>query len=225
MRAVSLFSGIGLMDLGLQQAGFEIVSQTEIDPYARAVLEALRVRSIQEAEDVRCDEVLRALLNAARTQALQRDAGEQQRFPSKEVLRSAVLRHEQAKNGANQERALQARRKTPKAVVRELRDKFIAGPAPHRSQPVKQPAIERDDALLVLSHVLALAAREDGSASRQEAGTPRSLTFEEAAERKRALGELRSHRLRGIGNGVLPQIVEFIGRRIRLADELFGGTT
>lgn len=38
MRVGSLFSGIGGMDLGLEQAGMRIVRQSEIDPYARAVL-------------------------------------------------------------------------------------------------------------------------------------------------------------------------------------------
>jgi DNA (cytosine-5)-methyltransferase 1 len=38
MTAGSLFSGIGGMDLGLERAGFEIRWQCEIDPYARRVL-------------------------------------------------------------------------------------------------------------------------------------------------------------------------------------------
>lgn len=39
MRVLSLFSGIGLHDLGLTRAGMEIVGQCEIDPFALAVLE------------------------------------------------------------------------------------------------------------------------------------------------------------------------------------------
>lgn len=38
MKVLSLFTGIGAIDLGLQRAGMEIVAQSEIDPYACAVL-------------------------------------------------------------------------------------------------------------------------------------------------------------------------------------------
>lgn len=38
MRCLSMFTGIGALDLGLHRAGMEIVAQCEIDPYACAVL-------------------------------------------------------------------------------------------------------------------------------------------------------------------------------------------
>lgn len=37
-RVLSLFSGVGLHDLGLQRAGWEIAAQCEVDPWCRAVL-------------------------------------------------------------------------------------------------------------------------------------------------------------------------------------------
>lgn len=38
MKVGSLFSGIGGMDLGLERAGMDVIWQSEIDPYASAVL-------------------------------------------------------------------------------------------------------------------------------------------------------------------------------------------
>lgn len=39
MRAISLFAGVGGLDLGFERAGMTCVGQCEIDPHARAVLE------------------------------------------------------------------------------------------------------------------------------------------------------------------------------------------
>src|SRR6185503_5376133 len=38
MRVGSLFAGIGVFDLGLERAGFEVSWQVEIDPYCQRVL-------------------------------------------------------------------------------------------------------------------------------------------------------------------------------------------
>ncbi len=52
MRALSLFSGIGALDYGLERAGFEIVGQCETEPFCLAVLEK-HWPSVWRHDDVR----------------------------------------------------------------------------------------------------------------------------------------------------------------------------
>ncbi len=52
MRAVSLFSSVGGLDLGLHRAGIHTVYQCELDPWRRSVLEAWWP-GIERTDDVR----------------------------------------------------------------------------------------------------------------------------------------------------------------------------
>lgn len=52
MKSLSLFSGIGGLDLGLERAGFQIAAMCEADPYCRAILSE-RWPDVQISDDVR----------------------------------------------------------------------------------------------------------------------------------------------------------------------------
>ena len=52
MRVLSLFAGIGGMDIGLERAGMTVVAQCEIDPFCRAVLKK-HWPDVPQFEDVR----------------------------------------------------------------------------------------------------------------------------------------------------------------------------
>ena len=60
MRAISLFSGVGGFDLGFERAGIETVLQVELDPFCRQVLEKHwpDVRRIADVHDVTQEDVL-----------------------------------------------------------------------------------------------------------------------------------------------------------------------
>ena len=52
MRVLSLFSGGGLGDYGLELAGMEIVGQVEIDDYCQKILK-LRCPDVPKRKDIR----------------------------------------------------------------------------------------------------------------------------------------------------------------------------
>ena len=64
LRHGSLFSGVGGIDLGLAWAGFEVVWQVEIAPFARKILEK-RWPGVRKLYDVAIEAAIRAYAEGA----------------------------------------------------------------------------------------------------------------------------------------------------------------
>ncbi|MBV6493709.1 MAG: hypothetical protein LDLANPLL_01732 [Turneriella sp.] len=55
MRAISLFSGCGGMDIGVGRAGFNTISSVEIDKFAAASLKGCYEKNNHDAQVINCD--------------------------------------------------------------------------------------------------------------------------------------------------------------------------
>lgn len=151
--------------------------------------------------------MLRELWNDHVSQALWRAAGGLERISQAEVLFSFVREYEA---GTHQARLLVAGEKVPEGFLRGLRQRAIARSAPHRSGSKKQRSVEHSDAVQPMPRLLARNSQADWTA----------YSWEDAVSRV-ANGTLaRVDRLKGLGNAVVPQIPELIGRAILKAEGL-----
>jgi hypothetical protein len=100
-------------------------------------------------------------------------------------------------------------------LLRSLRGNGETASAPHRPRQVKQCGIEHPDAVQVLPRLLAFDCAPDWAGSGWEDAVPRVAN---------GIPD-RAHRLKGLGNAVVPQIPELIGNAILAAINSRAGVT
>jgi DNA (cytosine-5)-methyltransferase 1 len=161
-------------------------------------------RGLSYAESCRRTEVLRSLWSIHVSQALRKCAGGLDRFQQAQILFAFVREYE---SGSDEARLLVAGQEAPEDFLRSLRDYAITGSASRRSGQDKQRDSEHPDAVQHLSRLLALDGKADWAGSGWEDATPRIAVNVPS----------RVDRLKGLGNAVVPQIPELIGRAILAA--------
>lgn len=149
-------------------------------------------RAIQTLRNVWSDHV---------SQTLRCAIGGLDRLQQAELLFAFVREYEA---GTDEARILVAGKEASESFLRGLRGRGEAASAPHRSRPDEQRSGEHPDAVQVLPRLLALDGAADWAGSGWEDATPR------VANRIPD----RAHRLKALGNAVVPQIPELIGRAI-----------
>jgi DNA (cytosine-5)-methyltransferase 1 len=158
-------------------------------------------RGLSHAESGRRTKVLRDLWSPHVSQALRRAAGGLERIQQAEVLFAFVREYE---IGINEARLLVAGKKASEIFLRSLRILSQIRSAPHRSGSKKQRPAKHSDLVQPLSRLLA----HDGEAHWAGDG------WENAVPRIAKGVPLAMDRLRSLGNAIVPQIAEIIGRAI-----------
>ena len=158
-------------------------------------------RGLNYAESGRRSEVLRKLWSDHLSQTLRRTAGGLERIQQAEVLFAFVREYE---GGTNEARLLVAGQEASETFLRGLRECAMSGSPSRRSGQDKQRADEYPDTVQSMSRFLAC----DGQAHWAGGG------WEDAVPRVASGVPNRVDRLKSLGNAVVPQIPELIGRAI-----------
>ena len=163
-------------------------------------------RGLSHEESTRATETLRSLWNHDVSQALWGAIGGFDRVQKAEIL-FAIMR-EYAGN-PNETRILLASKEALENKVRILwKQQRITGSS-HRSRHNKQRSGKHTDTMQALSRFLSFDGETNWQISSWEDGVPRVASGIEN----------RVHRLKGLGNAVVPQVAEWIGKRIMEFDE------
>jgi hypothetical protein len=158
-------------------------------------------RGLSHAESLRRTKKLRDLWNRYVSEALWRAAGGLERISQAQVLFSFVREYE---DGSHQARLLVEGKEASEEFLRGLRNKGISASASRKSKNSGQQTREYPDTMPSVSSLLARFGEANWQADSWEDAVPRVANGVPA----------RVDRLRGLGNAVVPQIAEFIGRRI-----------
>lgn len=156
-------------------------------------------RGLSYAESQRKTEVLRKLWCEHVSQALRRTIGGFNRIQQAEVLFSFVREYEA---GTDEARLLVAGKEAPENFLRGLRDEGELAGASHRSRHNEQRSDEHSDVVQEVPRLLALNSAPHWTGGGWEDATPRLAN---------GIPQ-RVDRLKALGNAVVPQIPEMIGR-------------
>jgi DNA (cytosine-5)-methyltransferase 1 len=149
-------------------------------------------RGLSYGESKRRAEVLRKLWNDNVLKTLRKAIRGFERIQQAQVLFSFVCEYEKSSNEA---RLLMEGKEVSEKFLRSLRDKGEIGSAPYRPDEREQRSGEHPDSVQLLPRLLALNSQENWAGNGWEDATPRVATGIKN----------RVHRLRAIGNAVVPQ--------------------
>jgi DNA (cytosine-5)-methyltransferase 1 len=161
-------------------------------------------RGLTYAKSQRAIQTLRNVWSDHVSQTLRRTIGGFDRLQQAEVLFAFVREYEA---GTDEARILVAGEEAPEGFLRSLRRVGEAASAPHRPGLHEQRVGEYPDAVQVLPRLLALNGAPNWAGSGWEDATPRVVNGVPD----------RAHRLKALGNAIVPQIAELIGRAILAA--------
>lgn len=158
-------------------------------------------RGLTYAKSQRAIQALRELWNEHVSRSLRRTIGGFDRLQQAEVLFAFLRQYE---SGSDEARVLVEGEEASEAFLRSLRGIGEAASAPHRPRQVEQCGIKHPDAVQVLPRLLAFNSAPHWAGS----------GWEDAVARVAHGVPDRAHRLKGLGNAVVPQIPELIGNAI-----------
>lgn len=158
-------------------------------------------RGLSYEESQREIQTLRHLWTTHVSQTLRRTIGGLDRLQQAEVLFAFVREYEA---GTDEARILVAGEEASETFLRSLRRRGEVASAPHRPISGKQRSGEHPDAVQVLPRLLALDGAPHWAGSGWEDATPRVTNGVPD----------RAHRLKSLGNAIVPQIPELIGNAI-----------